>query len=234
MKLSFILNEESHRFYGRRKGRRISQAGILALKEGSKFIIECENFFETFFIDKKKIILEIGFGDGENLINSAKTNPDTFYLGADPFLNTTVKCIKQILKNNLKNIKIWPDDVSKIIKLFPSRSISEIKLLFPDPWPKAKHQRRRLIQDDFINSMNTILKTKGTVTVGTDHKILKSWVLEKFQASSNFEWQVENSEDWKTRPKECCATKYEQKSLKEKRIPSWFVFEKINKSLKFS
>ena len=224
--MSFVLNEESQRFYGRRKGRRISQAGVSALKEGSDFIIECESFFETFFVDKKKIILEIGFGDGENLVNAAKTNPDTFYLGADPFLNTTVKCIKKILENNLKNIIIWPDDVRKIIKFFPLKSISEIKLLFPDPWPKVKHQRRRLIQDEFINSINRILKIKGTVTVGTDHKILKSWVLEKFQASSNFEWQVKNSKDWETRPKECFSTKYEQKSLKEKRIPSWFVFEK--------
>ena len=224
--MNLTLNEELPRFYGRRKGRRISESGILALKKGSKFIIEYENFFETFFIDKKKIILEIGFGDGENLINSAKTNPDTFYLGADPFLNTTVKCIKQILKSNLKNIKIWPDDVRKVIKLFPSSSISEIKLLFPDPWPKVKHQKRRLIQDDFITSINRILKIKGTVTVATDHKILKSWVLEKFQASSKFEWQVESSNDWKIRPKECFSTKYEQKSLKEKRKPSWFVFEK--------
>ncbi len=224
--MSFVLNEESQRFYGRRKGRRISQAGVSALKEGSDFIIECESFFETFFVDKKKIILEIGFGDGENLVNAAKTNPDTFYLGADPFLNTTVKCIKKILENNLKNIIIWPDDVRKIIKFFPLKSISEIKLLFPDPWPKVKHQRRRLIQDEFINSINRILKIKGTVTVGTDHKILKSWVLEKFQASSNFEWQVKNSKDWETRPKECFSTKYEQKSLKEKRKPSWFVFEK--------
>ena len=224
--MCLILNEVSPNFYGRRKGRRISQTGILALKEGSKFIIESEDFFETFFMDKKKIILEIGFGDGENLINSAKRNPDIFYLGADPFLNTTVKCIKKILENNLKNITIWPDDVRKIIKLFPLKSISEIKLLFPDPWPKAKHKRRRLIQDDFIKSIDRILKTKGTITVGTDHKILKSWVLEKFQASSNFEWQVTNSKDWQIRPKECFSTKYEQKSLKEKRKPSWFIFEK--------
>ena len=73
--LSFILNEVSPRFYGRRKGRKISRAGILALKEGAKFIIEDEFFFDTFFTDKKKIILEIGFGDGKNLIYSAKKNP---------------------------------------------------------------------------------------------------------------------------------------------------------------
>ena len=199
----------------------------MALKEGAKFIIEDEIFFQTFFIDKKNIILEIGFGDGKNLINSAKKNPETFYLGADPFINTTVKCIKQILKNNLKNIKIWPDDVRKILKFFPSRSISEIKLLFPDPWPKVKHQRRRLIQDEFINSINRILKIKGTVTVGTDHKILKSWVLEKFQENPKFKWLAEDSKDWQIRPKDCFSTKYEQKAIKENRKPSWFIFKKV-------
>ncbi len=224
--MSSIQFKESPRFYGRRKGRKLSRLSVLALNEGDKYIIKLENFLECFSKHKQKIILEIGFGNGENLLNSAKTNPMTLYLGADPFINTTVKCIKEILKNNLTNIKIWPDDIRKILKLIPLKSISEIKLLFPDPWPKPKHQNRRLIQTDFINDIYKILKTKGTVTVGTDHKILKSWILEKFQASKKFEWQAETSIDWQNRPKECFLTKYEQKALDEQRIPSWFVFKK--------
>ena len=90
------------RFYGRRKGRKLSKSGILALKAGSKYILEYDKFSENFLNFKDKIILEIGFGDGKNLINSAKQNPDTFYIGADPFLNTTVKCLKQILENGGK------------------------------------------------------------------------------------------------------------------------------------
>ena len=221
-----LSSKEFPRFYGRRKGRKLSKSGILALKEGSKYILEYDKFSETFLNFKDKIILEIGFGDGKNLINSAKQNPDTFYIGADPFLNTTVKCLKQILDNNLNNIKIWPDDIRKIIEFFPSKSISEVKLLFPDPWPKLKHQNRRLVQTDFLNSIYKILKIKGTITIGTDHTILKSWILDVFQANLKFDWQVEDSKDWRNRPKECFATKYEEKSLREKRKPSWFVFSK--------
>ena len=224
--MSLIPFKESPRFYGRRKGRKLSKLGIIALKEGRKYIIELESFLEIFSKNKKKIILEIGYGNGENLINSAKINPDTLYLGADPYINTTVICIKKILKNNLTNIAIWPDDIRKIVDFFPLKSISEIKILFPDPWPKLKHQNRRLIQSDFINSIYKILKTKGTVTVGTDHKILKSWILEKFLANQNFEWQAKSSKDWQNRPKECFLSKYEQKAINEKRVPSWFVFKK--------
>ena len=224
--MSLLLSKETPRFYGRRKGRKLSKAGVLALKKGSKYIVEYENISEIFSCSRKDIIIEIGFGNGENLINSAKSNPDNIYLGADPFLNTTVKCIQKILENNLNNIKIWPDDIRKIINCFPLQSVSEVKLLFPDPWPKFKHKKRRLIQTDFINNIYKILQIKGTVTIGTDHKILKSWILEKFQESLKFEWQVKESKDWQIRPKECFFTKYEQKSFKEKRKPSWFIFEK--------
>ena len=91
------LSKEFPRFYGRRIGRKLSKSSILALKAGSKYIIQYDKFSENFLNFNKKIVLEIGFGDGKNLINSAKQNPETLYLGADPFLNTTVKCIKQIL-----------------------------------------------------------------------------------------------------------------------------------------
>ena len=222
----FIPFRESPRFYGRRKGRKLSRLDILALNEGAKYILKFENFTEVFSKHKQNRILEIGFGNGENLVNSAKINPGTLYLGADPFINTNVQCIKKILKYKLTNIKIWPDDIRKVINIFPIKSISEIKLLFPDPWPKFKHHNRRLIQTDFINSIYKILKTKGTVTVGTDHKILKSWILEKFQASKKFEWQAETAKDWQNRPGDCFLTKYEQKALNEKRIPSWFIFKK--------
>ena len=94
-----FLSKETPRFYGRRKGRKLSKAGVLALKKGSKYIVEYENISEIFSCSRKDIIIEIGFGNGENLINSAKSNPDNIYLGADPFLNTTVKCIQKILEN---------------------------------------------------------------------------------------------------------------------------------------
>ena len=118
-------SKESPQFYGRRKGRKLSRSSILALKEGAGNIIEFENLSEIFSNQKQKIILEIGFGNGQNLVNSAKINPDTLYLGADPFMNTNVKCMKQILKYNLTNIKIWPDDIRKIIDFLPKKKFQK-------------------------------------------------------------------------------------------------------------
>ncbi|MDC1357173.1 tRNA (guanosine(46)-N7)-methyltransferase TrmB [Pseudomonadota bacterium] len=227
-------SKKINRFYGRRKGRRLSKSNLLALKEGSKYIINStdlplntkiilKNLFE---FKTKKVVLEIGFGGGENLLNSAKMNPDILYLGADPFLNTNAKLIKELLNNNITNVKIWPDDIRKIIDLFPKNTFSEIKILFPDPWPKLKHKDRRLIQNDFLISLYNILKLQGIITLGTDHFIMKSWILEIFQNHSGFQWIAEKASDWRIRPGDCFATKYEQKSIIENRKPNWFVFEK--------
>ena len=195
------------------------------MKYGKDYLIKEENISNIFYY-QKSIVLEIGFGDGENLINSAKMNPHSFYIGADPFLNTTAKCLRKIIKYNLKNIAIWPDDVRKILKFFPNNSISEIKILFPDPWPKKKHRCRRLIQNEFIKTLYPIIKPQGKITIATDHDLLKKWVLEKFQNHSEFEWLVQSSNDWRSRPNDCFQSKYELKSINQQRIPSWFIFKK--------
>tara|TARA_B100000575_G_scaffold283641_1_gene276715 strand:- start:148 stop:822 length:675 start_codon:yes stop_codon:yes gene_type:complete len=212
-------------FYGRRKGRKLSRLCQLALKDGKDYLIK-EVDISDIFHNHQNIVLEIGFGDGENLINSAKINSNIFYIGSDPFINTTAKCLSKILQHNLKNIVIWPDDVRKILKLFPNNSISEVKILFPDPWPKKKHINRRLIQNDFIEIIYPIIRHQGTITIATDHDLLKKWVLEKFQNYTEFEWIVESSNDWRFRPSDCFQTKYELKSINQQRKPSWFVFKK--------
>ena len=230
------INKE-HRFYGRRIGRKLSDANSLALKQGENYhIIKIVDFAKNnseslsdniFALKAKKIVLEIGFGSGDNLINSSKINPDICYIGADPFLNTNAKLIKFLIINNIKNIKIWPDDIRQIIDFFPPNSISEIKILFPDPWPKFKHRNRRIVQKNFIHNLYDILKPKGTITLATDHAIMKSWILEIFQYHKGYSWKAQQMLDWKKKPSDCFSTKYEQKSIEAKRTPSWFVFEKI-------
>ena len=207
----------------------------LALQEGAKYLIKNSDFSSTSKLiledlvefKPKEIILEIGFGSGENLLKSAKMNPDVLYLGADPFLNTNAKCIKAILNYNIKNIMIWPDDIRKIIEFFPSNIFSEIKILFPDPWPKFKHKNRRLIQDNFLISLYNVLKINGIITLATDHFIMKSWILEIFQNNSGFQWTAETADDWRIKPIHYVATKYEQKAINENRDPHWFIFKKI-------
>ncbi len=212
-------------FHGRRKGRKLSKSNELALKNGQKYLIIKKDFLNIFKTDKN-IILEIGFGDGENLINSAKKNSNFFYIGADPFINTTAKCLHKILLFNIDNVLIWPDDIRKIIKFFPRNSISEIKILFPDPWPKKKHQKRRLLQNEFLEEIHLIIKPQGKITIATDHDTLKKWVLEKFQRNQKFEWTAESVKDWQSKPKDCFTTKYELKSIMNQKKPSWFIFKK--------
>ena len=227
-------SKKINRFYGRRKGRKLSETNLLALIEGSKYLINTSDFSlksklvleDLCNFKPKKIILEIGFGSGDNLINSAKINPDILYIGADPFLNTNAKCIKELLNNNIMNVKIWPDDIRQIIEFFPLNVLSEIKILFPDPWPKLKHKDRRLIQNDLLSSLYNVLKPQGIITLGTDHFIMKSWILEIFQTHCGFQWKAKEANDWRTRPSDCFSTKYEQKSIIESRKPNWFVFEK--------
>ena len=192
---------ENPQSYGRRKGRKLSKSGQLAIRDGKDYLIKEEDI-PNIFHNQKYIVLEIGFGDGENLINSAKINPNFFYIGADPFLNTTAKCLGKILQYKLKNIAIWQDDVRKILKFITNNSISEIKII------------------------NSVMKHKGTITIATDHDQLKKWVLEKFQSHIDFEWVVETSEDWRLRPNDCFQTKYELKSINQQRKPSWFIFKK--------
>ena len=207
----------------------------LALQEGAKYLIKNYDFSSTSkliledLVEFKptQIVLEIGFGSGENLLKSAKMNPDVLYLGADPFLNTNAKCIKAILNYNIKNIMIWPDDIRKIIEFFPSNIFSEIKILFPDPWPKFKHKNRRLIQDNFLISLYNVLKTNGNITLATDHFIMKSWILEIFQNNSGFQWTAETADDWRIKPIHYVTTKYEQKAINENRDPHWFIFKKF-------
>ena len=135
--------------------------------------------------------------------------------------------IKILLKNNVENIKIWPDDIRKIIPLFSYSSVSEIKILFPDPWPKSKHKNRRLVQEIFIDNLYKILVPNGRITLATDHSLMKSWILEIFQSHKGYLWQANTIMDWKNRPADCFSTKYEQKSYVKENIPSWFVFKKI-------
>ena len=217
----------TERFFGRRKGRKLSKSDELAIVYGNKYILKESKISNYFRNHHKKIILEIGYGDGENLVNSAMKNPRFSFIGADPFINGTAKCLKKLLKYKIKNVTIWSDDVRKIIKLFPNESISEIKVLFPDPWPKEKHKNRRLIQNEFIESIHPIINKKGTITIATDHAVLKGWILETFQRNTKFRWIAQCARDWQSRPKDCFQTKYEIKSLKKNKKPSWFIFQKV-------
>ena len=134
--------------------------------------------------DKSETILEIGFGGGEHLLELAAENQDKIIIGAEPFINGVASLLSKITdeKNNIKpeykNIRIWPDDVRKLINN-TNFKFMQIWVLHPDPWPKAKHEKRRLLNVDFLNLMQTHLSPEGQIIIGTDHYEYYDWIIEQ-------------------------------------------------------
>ncbi|MDR1027578.1 MAG: hypothetical protein LBL46_04145 [Rickettsiales bacterium] len=125
-------------------------------------------------------ILEIGFGAGEHIIELAEANPDKIIIGAEPFINGVASLLSRIADDEgkilpqYKNIRIWPDDIRKMPAAGP---FSEIWILHPDPWPKARHEKRRLLSADFIKTLWSLICKDGKISIGTDHADYFDWIL---------------------------------------------------------
>ena len=214
-------------FFGRRKGRKVSPTSSKLLKDFSyKFYLRKDQVYKLKINGCNKNILEIGFGNGENLVNMSLKKPNDFFIGCEAYRNGCVKLLKEIVKNNINNIKIWPEDVHLIIKKFKRNFFDLILILQPDPWPKKKHRKRRLIQQKFLDDLNYILKHEGKLILSTDHNEMKSWILEQLHVRHDFLW-LRNGYFYKNeQPKWIINTKYTNKALENNKVVNWFIFKK--------
>ena len=221
----FLKNQK--KFYGRRKGRRISSMNLKLLENYSnKFYLQEEQICKLAPYEYNKNILEIGFGNGDNLVNMSLNKPNSLFIGCDAYYNGCVKLLKKIVNKNIKNIKIWPDDIHLIIKKFKKNFFDLILILQPDPWPKKKHKKRRLIQQKFLDDLNQILKYEGKLIISTDHNVMKSWVLEHLHVRNDFLW-IKNGHSYRNKkPKWIFNTKYSKKALENNKVVDWFFFKK--------
>ena len=214
-------------FYGRRKGRKISSTNSKLLRDFSyKFYLVEEQIHKLKINEYNKNILEIGFGNGENLINMSLKRPNDLFIGCDAYRDGCIKLLREIVKNNIKNIRIWPNDVHLIIKKFKRNFFDLILILQPDPWPKRKHRKRRLIQQKFLDDLNYILKYEGVIIVSTDHNEMKSWILEQFHVREDFVWLKNGFYYENKKPKWIINTKYTNKAFENNKIVNWFFFKK--------
>tara|TARA_Y100001954_G_C15586592_1_gene491011 strand:+ start:133 stop:792 length:660 start_codon:yes stop_codon:yes gene_type:complete len=214
-------------FYGRRKGRKISSTNSKLLRDFSyKFYLVEEQIHKLKINECNKNILEIGFGNGENLVNMSLKRPNDLFIGCDAYRDGCIKLLREIVKNNIKNIRIWPNDVHLIIKKFKRNFFDLILILQPDPWPKRKHRKRRLIQQKFLDDLNYILKYEGLIIVSTDHNEMKSWILEQFHVREDFVWLRNGFYYENKKPKWIINTKYTNKAFENNKIVNWFFFKK--------
>ncbi|MDR1360934.1 MAG: tRNA (guanine(46)-N(7))-methyltransferase TrmB [Rickettsiales bacterium] len=186
-------------------------------------------------------ILEIGFGSGEHLLHLARNNPETLIIGAEPYVNGVASLLSamtkdkwtegqmDIIKPEYKNIRIWPDDVRKLLSACPLPSafcpdfgFAKIYILHPDPWPKARHEKRRLMNAEFLIELSEYLTPGGQIIFGTDHTDLFEWTL--IQAR-NTKYKIRNK-NFTQAPESGLDTRYREKNKFGSPCPAYLVLEK--------
>ena len=181
---------------------------------------------KRFHCIKKKIVLEIGFGSGEHLVNIAEKNPNIQFIGCDYYLNGVASTVIKIVEKELKNIKIYYGDAANFLAKAPDKSIENIYLLYPDPWPKARHTKRRFVSSTNLRTMSLKLDDKGSIHIATDSEIyfsyLKSKINKRGSSGNLFFKNLEFSKPWP----DWYETKYERKAKKAGRSSFYMILKK--------
>lgn len=202
------------RSFGRIKSRKLSDHKNSLLENSlSEYELKDSSFFSG------EIALEIGFGFGDFLFEKAKKNPEIFFIGSEPHLNGVVNLLAKLEKEPLKNIAISRDDVRLLLEKFPQEILNQVYILFPDPWPKSKHFKRRLISAEFLDEvLSPKMKSGAKLTIATDHDSYKTWILSEISRSKKFSWEAKSKADWKIFPADWTITKYQKKAAAEGRV----------------
>ena len=157
--------------------------------------------------------IEIGFGGGEHLSGQAARHPDVLLLGAEPFVDGQAKLVSQVQAQGLANVRIHPGDARELLAALPDASAGRVFILFPDPWPKTRHHKRRLVQPEFVEELARALKPGGALRFATDWKDYADWALERILRSGLFDWPAGRADDWRRPPADHVTTRYESKGL---------------------
>jgi tRNA (guanine-N7-)-methyltransferase len=237
---------ERHRrkLYGRRKGPALSvrQEHLLQtllpkltpeLREGADP--------RSYFNDVDEVWLEVGFGAGEHLHWQAVNHPRVGLLGAEPFVNGVAKLLSKIdddlsspvhgggavqcTAEGAGNIRIYMDDARDIISALPDASLGRVFVLFPDPWPKLRHHKRRFLQTEMLDQLARVMKPGAELRFGSDDAPLLEFTLEILMAHPSFDWTATRAADWHQRPADWPQTRYEAKQLHG--IPAFLRFCRV-------
>jgi tRNA (guanine-N7-)-methyltransferase len=165
------------------------------------------------FPNATSFALEVGFGGGEHLSAIAELHPETGFIGCEPFANGVAKLLTAVDARKLTNVRVQPDDARDILQRLPDGMLSTVFVLFPDPWPKLRHHKRRFIQPATLTQIARVLKRGGELRVATDHADYARWTLMHLLNDNRFEWSAARAADWRARPADWVATRYEQKAL---------------------
>jgi len=217
------------RLYGRSKGRplRAGQAALIdellpALSVPQEGAIDARALFG----DDRPLHFEIGFGAGEHLAYRADLLPDHGFIGAEPFLNGVAAALGHVRDGALANVRLHMGDALDVLARLPDGSLRFVYLLHPDPWPKARHAKRRMINPGPLDLIAAKLEQGGEFRLGTDDPTYCRWAMMVMGARTDFEWLAERAADFLTRPGGWPETRYDAKARREGREVWYFRYRR--------
>ena len=222
-------------FFGRRKAKPLKGAQEEALQRlypelKIDLSAPCPQPLETLFSSHKQVpqgfVLEIGFGGGEHLVHRAKLHPEQGFIGCEPFINGMAKAVRAIADGKLTNIRLFGEDATLLLDWLPDASLSRIDLLYPDPWPKKRHWKRRFVNPGNVKRFHRLLKPGGEFRFASDIESYVNWTLRHVLDHGGFDWTAMHPDDWRTPWEEWLSTRYEQKAIREGRTPAYFIFRR--------
>lgn len=178
------------------------------------------------FGDGREVWLEIGFGAGEHLAWQAERHPEVGFLGAEYFVNGIASLLRRIDAAGLDNVRIYEGDGRALLAALPPAALGRAFILFPDPWPKARHHKRRIVRRDTLDALARALADGVELRLATDDMEYARWMLALALRHPAFEWLAERAEDWRRRPVDWPPTRYETKAISEGRRPLYLRFRR--------
>ncbi len=209
-------NQSFIRSFGRTKSRSLSNnkkrllVDLLPKYQIKEFtdIISSKDFLLNF----REIVLDIGFGLGDSLFKNAKDNPDTLFIGCEPYVNGIVNLLSSLQEEPLENLKIFVGDIRVFLQSTKNKVFNKIYILFPDPWPKFKHYKRRLINVDFLKLLHSKSTLGCQLMIATDDNNYKTWIMAEYFGSNVWKWLAKDKNDWINFPSNWIRTKYQVKA----------------------
>jgi len=213
--------------YGRRKGPKLSerQSGLRRTLLAELSYRPDQEAYSQFPNNVRELWLEVGFGAGEHLFWQAERRSDVGLIGAEPYEMGVAKLLTKMDDKTLNNVRIYEGDGRDIIEKLPDSCLSRFFLLFPDPWPKTRHHKRRFMQMAMLDELARVLKPGAELRFATDDKSYLPYALERLLAHPGFEWLAAGPQDWLARPADWPPTRYETKAIKGP--PVFFRFRRI-------
>lgn len=222
----------SEAFFGRRRGKTIRPQQASALQSGlARYRIDLEtaapaDLPELFALPVSAVRLEIGFGGGEHIVHAAIADPATGFIGVEPFVNGMAKLMMALEKQPSGNLRVFEDDATRLLDWLPEASLDGIDLLYPDPWPKKKHWKRRFVGKANLDRFSRVLKQGGTFRFASDIDSYVNWTLLHCRAHGALAWQAKEAADWHLPYEGWPGTRYEAKAKREGRRPAYLTFKR--------